>query len=144
MIDCGEHYYAPGVMDYLNGYPAFITNGSGTINNGFYNACVSALVHTCDPDYGDPHTRTVNRMIEKAGISKDEFDELIKPVILVTWPRFDRKYRGKVTMEMAQAFLKFIEPFWCEYKGIRSTGYVDNLLRQASLLIDDDDEIFDI
>ena len=30
MIDSGEQYYAPGVMDYLNGYPAFRTNG-GTI-----------------------------------------------------------------------------------------------------------------
>lgn len=28
-------------------------------------------------------------------------------------------------MEMGQAFLKFIEPFWFEFKGIRSTGYVE-------------------
>lgn len=144
MIDSGEQYYAPGVMDYLNGYPAFRNTGGGTINNSFYSARIAALAHTCDPDYGDSFTGTVNRMIEKAGISKEEFDELIKPVIQVTWPRFTRKYRGKVTMEMAQAFLKFIEPFWCEFKCIRSTGYVDNLLRQASCLIDDEDDMFDI
>lgn len=144
MIDSGEEYYAPGVMDYLNGYPAFRNTSGGTINNSFYSAHVAALTHTCDPDYGDSFTRTVNHMINKVGISKEEFDELIKPVIQVTWPRYTRKYRGKVTMEMAQAFLKFIEPFWREFKGIRSTGYVDNLLRQASFLIDDEDDMFDI
>ena len=143
MIDSGERYYATGVMDYLNGYPAFRTD-VGTIDNAFYGAHVAALAHACDPDYGDSFTGTVNRMIEKAGISKEEFDELIKPVIQVTWPRYTRKYHGTVTMEMARAFLEFIEPFWCEFKGIRSTGYVDNLLGQASCLIDDEDDMFDI
>lgn len=142
MIDSGEQYYAAGVMDYLNGYPAFRTD-VGTIDCAFYGARVAALAHTCDPDYGDSFTGTVNRMIEKAGISKEEFDELIKPVIQVTWPRYTRKYHGKVTMEMAQAFLEFIEPFWCEFKGIRSTGYVDDLLMRASCLIDDEDDMFD-
>lgn len=139
MIDSGEQYYAPGVMDYLNGYPAFRTSG-GTINNSFYSARIAALAHTCDPDYGDSFTGTVNRMIDKAGISKEEFDELIKPVIQVTWPRYNRKYRGKVTMEMAQAFLRFIEPYWCEYKGIRSTGYI----KADNSVILDDDDMFDI
>lgn len=69
MIDSGEQYYAPGVMDYLNGYPVFRANG-GTINNSFYSARIVALAHTCDPDYVDSFTGTVNRMIGKVGISK--------------------------------------------------------------------------
>lgn len=136
MIDCGERYYAPGVMDYLNGYPAFKNTGGGTIHNSFYSECIKYLAHTCDPNYGDKFTRKVNGMIAEAGISKEEFNNLIKPVIQVTWPCFHRQYNGKVTMEMAQAFLKFIEPYWCNFKCIRSTGYIKV---EKSVILDDDD-----
>lgn len=141
MINNGDEFYAPGVMDYLNDYPAFRTN-SGTIDSAFYHDCIAALAYTCDPNYGVSFTKRIDSMIDEAGISKKEFDELIKPVIQVTWPCNDRKYRRKITMEMAEAFLKFIEPFWCEFKGIESTGYIDNLLPASYLMIDDDDNMF--
>ena len=74
MIDSGAQFYASGVMDYLNGYPAFRNTGGGTINNSFYSACIKSLAHTCDPNYGDSFTGTVNHMIDKAGISKEEMN----------------------------------------------------------------------
>lgn len=68
MVDGGGRYYAPGVMDYLNGYPVFRANG-GTINNSFYSARIAALAHTCDPDYGDSFTGTVDGTIGEAARS---------------------------------------------------------------------------
>lgn len=147
MIDDNTYKYKPGVTHYLNGYPAFMTVGAATIDQAFYNRYMKHLVYYVDPRYASLTTegeRIVKEWIDSSGFTTEEFSDYVKPVIQMVWARGNSLYHGKVTMEMAQAFLMFIEPYWCNFKNIRSTGYVDNLLRQASCLIDDDDEIFDI
>ena len=143
MIHFNLNKYEPGVVEYLNGYPAFRTVGSATIDGGFYSRYIKYLAYYSDPNFNLCNAeceRIVKDLIDRSEFTEEEFSEYIKPVIQQAWACAGSSlFRGKVTMEMAQAFLRFIEPYWCEYKGIRSTGYIkaDN-----SIILDDD--MFDI
>ena len=145
MIRFALIWFEPGVVDYLNGYPAFKTVGASTINTGFYKNYIRYLAYFVDSRYitdisDESIKRRVEESIAKTGFSLAEFTEYIKPVVQVVWPQGNPLYHGKVTMEMAEKFLQFIEPLWCEYNGIRSTGYIKN----NDVILDDDDELFDI
>lgn len=144
MIDHMLIKYEPGVVKYLNGYPAFKTYGGLTIDSIFYNSYIRYLAYFVDPRYDSiPRDRVRKRaeeLIAKSGFSLAEFTEYIKPLIQVAWGYMDTLYDGKVTMEMAEKFLQFIEPLWCECKRIKSTGYIKN----NDVILNDDDELFDI
>lgn len=134
------------IADYLNGYPAF-DNGDreGCIidqhffgdwfdENGFDLMVGRERRHPVDPEY-----------LEACGLSEQEMQNLVIPAILGVW-HFDEDevpaevtLPEKVTMEMAEALLRYIEPAWCRFKGIDHTGYpMGGNLDLAAYLIDDD------
>ena len=144
MINDNTYKYELGVVNYLNGYPAFMTGTSAaTINNAFYNRYMKHLVYYADPSYNSltaDGRRLVKEWIDNSGFTDKEYADYVEPVIQKTWARGRSLYAGKITMEMAQAFLRFIEPYWCKFKNISSTGYI----KDNSVILNDEDEMFDI
>ena len=124
------------VKDYLNGYPAFseeVCHGCVIepefFGNVFRHHVVDAVKHGTDPKPED---------LESAGMTLDEFNQYVRPAIMTCWYMGDR--RVKIDMKMAEMLLRYIEPLWCTYMQIDSTGYVrrNSRLMTAAELLDDD------
>jgi hypothetical protein len=121
------------VADYINGYPAFKC-GNGVIDGRFFSEWFSENGY--DKVLYDTQ-RVDMKYLEFTGLTKDEFEHSVKPAINTCW-NIRGDYRP-VTMQMAEMMLMYIEPAWCKFKGIDSTGYLSNTgLYTASELLDDD------
>ena len=147
-------------FEYLNSYPAFDNNDSCKIDRTFYNRWFdshgeNAAAHY-DPisfeedddlfDYSSVRKMVKNYIDTVPGLTVDIFEKYIRPGILKMYGYSTTadSVKNGITRIVAEYIIKYIEPQWCRYKGIKSTGFVKRteLERAAELL--DNDEFDDI
>lgn len=133
-------------QDYINNYPAFLNTNGYFINNGFYHAWYDENAEFLGTYYNLPRVDIINEakkrlkdyLENRVHMTLNEFETYVLPVILATCSNDRPEYYHSINMKKAECFLRYIEPAWCDYKGIDSTGYlpVNELERAAELLSD--------
>lgn len=96
------------VVDYLNTYPAFRETDGERINDPFYDQYVSDVMAEVYVD----HER--NRVI-----TNEPENQPLADYCSAIWSLDGYM----MNMEEAEALLRWMEPRWCEFKGIDSSGF---------------------
>lgn len=137
--------------DYINNYPAFLNTRGYFINNDFYNNWYDAnaeflatYYNLVDGDGDDlaeireAKKRLKEYLQNRVHMTLNEFETYVLPVIEAACSYDGSDYYHSINMKKAEYFLRYIEPAWCDFKGIDSTGYlpVNELERAAELLSD--------
>lgn len=140
--------------DYINNYPAFLNCYGYFINNDFYNdwydynaefLCTYYNLGNDDPQYADElaeikeaKKRLKEYLENRVHMTLSDFETYVLPVIAATSSYDGPEYYHSIDMKKAEYFLRYIEPAWCDFKGIDSTGYLpaNELERAAELLSD--------
>ena len=104
-------YLPRNVVNYINTYPAFEKDNGGIIDSDFWAWGFNKL-----------QLKSLN----------EAFDRISRAI----WHCSIYK---EATMEEAKEFLKTIEPYWCEFKEISSTGFFGDELETF-----DEDDMLDI
>lgn len=110
------------IADYLNSYPAFQTD-YGYMDNDFFSEKQMEDRLKTGP-------RCARRYFDSAECTPGSY-----------FGRLCHDEPGPLTMKEAEEFLEWLEPIWCEWKGIRSTGFKLNcngMIDAAAYLSDDD------
>lgn len=109
------------VIDYLNSYPAFRETRSEQINNRFFDEYISDVMINV----------TVDRAANRAYADVPE-NQPLADYCGVVWELDGR------TMDMAaaEALLRWMEPRWCEFKGIDSSGF----FHDDSVILDEEED----
>ena len=112
MIGAEKILFSKDAREYLNSYPAYQESTWGLMDNEFYGHFVFTWLdgekQVTDPN--DCRTKYRNCVRGETDIP--------------------------FTMSDAEEFLKWLDPMWCEYKGIESTGF----FAQDSVTLDDEDD----
>lgn len=133
-------------QDYINNYPAFLNTRGYFINNGFYHDWYDTNAELLGTYYelervdiiNDAKKRLKDYLENRVHMTLSDFETYVLPVIKATSTNEDERYYHSINMKMAECFLRYIEPAWCDFKGIDSTGYLpaNELERAAELLSD--------
>ena len=135
MVKPWTDHISKDVAEYLNGYPAF-NSENGIINGWFFQEWFSRNGYNV-VDEAYPNGVLDPEYLGSTGLSEPEFWDFVAPAINTVW--IINGDSQPVTMDMAEKLLRYIEPAWCRFKGIDSTGYLsNNSLMTASELLDDD------
>jgi len=141
-------------MNYINDYPAFKNTYGYFINNGFYADWFEKMGEFLSDYYddeNDPHfgeqVKAVKKQLKdylqnRVHMTLSEFETYVLPVIRAAMRWNDPADLHSVNMKKAEYFLRYIEPAWCDFKGIDRTGYLPDseLERAAELLADNEFE----
>lgn len=96
------------VIDYLNTYPAFKETCGERIHDPFFDQYVSDAMADVHVDY-DLH----------GAVPNDPENKPLANYCSAIW-----EIDGyMMTMEEAEDLLRWMEPRWCEFKGIESSGF---------------------
>lgn len=111
------------VIDYLNAYPAFREAWIGRIHAPFFDEYISDIM---------TDNVTIDREKNRAYADVSE-NQPLADYCSVIWNL------GGYTMDMgdAEELLRWMEPRWCEFKGIGSSGFFHD-----DMVIFDDEEDF--
>ena len=109
------------VIDYLNTYPAFSETHGERINDMFFNDYISDVMLTV----------VVNREKGRA-FAEDSSNQPLADYCSVIWEL------DGYTMDMgaAEDLLRWMEPRWCEFKGIESSGF----FHDDTVTLDDEED----
>lgn len=109
MLGKNEDLHMPEeVIDYLNTYPAFKETRGERINDMFFNDYISNVMLTV----------VVNREKGRA-FAEDSSDQPLADYCSAIWG-----LEGyTMTMEDAEDLLRWMEPKWCAFRGIESSGF---------------------
>lgn len=109
MLGKNEDLHMPEeVIDYLNTYPAFKETRGERINDMFFNDYISNVMLTV----------VVNREKGRA-FAEDSSDQPLADYCSAIW--YLNGYT--MTMEDAEDLLRWMEPKWCEFRGIESSVF---------------------
>ena len=102
------------VIDYLNTYPAFKETHGERINEWFFDRYISDVMITVTVDHDRNRT-----------FADESENQPLANYCSAIWG-----LNGyMMTMREAEDLLRWMEPKWCEYKGIDSSGFFqDDLL----------------
>ena len=141
-------------QNYINDYPAFLNCYGYFINNDFYNdwydfnaefLCTYYNLGDDRPQYAEElaeirkaKKRLKEYLENRVHMTLSDFETYVLPVIKATSSYDGPEYYHSIDMKKAEYFLRYIEPAWCDFKGIESTGYLpaNELERAAELLSD--------
>lgn len=145
-------------FEYLNSYPAFDTDESCKVDRRFYNWWFDSYGEHAALNY-DPiafeddddlfDSDSVREMVKNyintvPGLTVEIYEKYIRPGILRIYgfPSKADSVKNGITRIVAEYIIKYIEPKWCRYKRIESTGFVNRteLEKAAELLADDEFE----
>lgn len=132
-------------QEYINNYPAFKNVHGYFINNDFYHDWYDANAeYLCTyynlevTEVNEAKERLKEYLENRVHMRLSDFETYVLPVIQATssWDRPEDYH--SINMKKAEYFLRYIEPAWCDFKGIDRTGYlpVNELERAADLLSD--------
>lgn len=114
MIDKQKRLFTDEARDYLNSYPAYRESRRGLMDNDFYTRFVYTWLDG-DNQITDPDDcRTKYRYCVRE--------------------RTDTAF----TVQDAEEFLKWLDPMWCEYKGITDSGF----FAEDSVTLGEDEDDF--
>lgn len=147
--------------DYINNYPAFLNCRGYFIDNDFYHDWYddnAEFLYTFydlgedRPQYAEElrEIREAKKRLKeylqyRVHMTLTEFETYVLPVIAATCSYDEPEYYHSIDMKKAEYFLRYIEPAWCDFKGIERTGYLPvNELERAAELLSDTDEFDDI
>lgn len=109
MLGKDENLHMPEeVIDYLNSYPAFKETRSERINDMFFNDYISDVIINVIVDHE-----------KNQAFAKDSSNQPLADYCSAIW--YLSGYT--MTMEDAEDLLRWMEPRWCEFKGIDSSGF---------------------
>ena len=96
------------VVSYLNTYPAFMETDGERINDDFYDQYVSDVMTEVNVDHDRNRT-----------IANEPENQPLANYCSAIWsmPGY------MMNMEEAEALLRWMEPRWCEFKEIESSGF---------------------
>lgn len=145
-------------FEYLNSYPAFDTDDSCKVDRRFYNWWFDSygrqVAEYYDPisfegdddlfDYQSARDMVKDYINTVPGLTVEIYEKYIRPGILRIYgePSKADSVKNGITRIVAEYIIKYIEPKWCRYKRIESTGFVNRteLEKAAELLADDEFE----
>lgn len=114
MIGKRNRQFTDEARDYLNSYPAYRESRDGLMDNDFYTRFICTWLEG-DKRITDPDDcRTKYRHCVRA----------------CTDTAF--------TVRDAEEFLKWLDPMWCEYKGITDSGF----FTEDSVILGEDEDDF--
>lgn len=88
-----DNYFSKEVADYLNTHPAFNHNMGGIIQPYFFEKYIGPIM--------------------------DETEDV--PIVMEYKKAV---YRVKAfTLDKAKEFIKWLDPFWCEFKGLKNSEF---------------------
>lgn len=99
MIGKWKRLFTQEAKDYLNSYPAYQLSRGGLMDNDFYTRFVYTWLD------GDKQITDPNDCRTKYRYCVQECTDTA------------------FTREDAEEFLKWLDPMWCEYKGITDSGF---------------------
>lgn len=114
MISKWKRLFTDEARDYLNSYPAYRESRDGLMNKDFYARFVYTWLN------GDKMIRDPNDCRTKYANCVLECTDTV------------------FTLQDAEEFLKWLDPMWCEYKGITDSGF---FVKDSVTLEDEDDFI---
>lgn len=94
-----KRLFTDEAKDYLNSYPAYQEARGGLMDNDFYTRFVYTWLD------GDKQIRDPNDCRMKYRYCVQECTDI------------------PFTLQDAEEFLKWLDPMWCEYKGITDSGF---------------------
>ena len=125
MIPDHKEGFTKEAREVLNGYPAFADAPYNYIEPRFFDDVFRPWVDTGK----DTTPRVCKRYVDSLCCEPGKANG-----------RSCKDTRKPFSEDEAWELLRFMEPFWCKYRGIDSTGYIRDTrdLMTASELLDDD------
>lgn len=114
MIPEGYSLFTEEAREYLNSYPAYQQDSPGLMDNNFFLRFVYTWL--------DGHKRPRN--LEDCRM---KYRNCVRGDTTIPFTRQD-----------AEEFLKWLDPMWCDYKGITESGF----FKTDSVTLDDDEDDF--
>lgn len=114
MIAKWKRSFSQEAKDYLNSYPAYQCKTGGLMDNDFYTRFIYTWLD------GDKQIRDPEDFRTKYGLCVQERTDYV------------------FSVQDAEEFIKWLDPMWCEYKGITDSGF----FKQDSVTLGEDEEDF--
>lgn len=114
MIPDWKHLFTEEARLYLNSYPAYQQNTPGLMDNDFYRRFIYTWLDGAKQNLDPEDCRTKYRNCVR--------DDTTIPF----------------TLQDAEEFIKWLDPMWCDYKGITESGF----FKKDSVILSDDEDDF--